>query len=192
MAPQAVVAAAARRVVALRLRVKRWRLTPSPDQGRQVIRARVVQQVKHRPVPAITCSRTARRRRTTTGDERLDTAEQQHGIVWPTSTTRAASRPAIIDLAPPSAIDPLPGLQPAATPELDSLALMGSGLSAFGLYALNRWRARRRSPGGVRAFALARPSRSATPRRRPASRRPGHARPGHGRSDRRCPRRRPC
>jgi hypothetical protein len=50
----------------------------------------------------------------------------------------------IIDVAPPSAIDPLPGLQPAATPELDSLALMGSGLSAFGLYALNRWRARRR------------------------------------------------
>jgi hypothetical protein len=49
-----------------------------------------------------------------------------------------------VDVAPPTAIDRLPGLQPAATPELDSLALMGSGLSAFGVYALNRWRARRR------------------------------------------------
>jgi hypothetical protein len=40
--------------------------------------------------------------------------------------------------------DSLPGFEPAATPELDSLTLMASGLGGIGLYALARWRARKR------------------------------------------------
>jgi len=42
-----------------------------------------------------------------------------------------------------------PNVQPpsmAATPELDSLALMGSGLFGFAGYGLTRWRSRRRPP----------------------------------------------
>jgi hypothetical protein len=42
---------------------------------------------------------------------------------------------------------PLPGFQPAATPELDSLTLMATGLGGFGIYALARWRARSRKRG---------------------------------------------
>jgi hypothetical protein len=53
-------------------------------------------------------------------------------------------------LAPSSASDSLSGFQPAATPELDSLTLMASGLGGLGLYALTRWRARARKRDATR------------------------------------------
>jgi hypothetical protein len=49
-----------------------------------------------------------------------------------------------LDPTSPTTGTPLPGFQPAATPELDSLTLMATGLGGFGVYALARWRTRSR------------------------------------------------
>jgi hypothetical protein len=78
---------------------------------------------------------------TTTGSAPTTTGSAPTASLDPTARSGISA----FDFDPSSyTSDSLPGFQPAATPELDSLTLLASGLGGIGAFTLARWRARKR------------------------------------------------